>query len=304
MDPRIPASYKNYLPSKPIRLLLVVAIIIIVGIVIGPSLFKFSKQTISGMRSNQPPEPLIARPTNTTSNSFLNDGIPDWQKILVGLDPKDPASTQLFYERKQVLESQGLWDDTQNFTLDNQIGISIGNNLVEQGLVNDITIGQESGEEIIAYIEKLDASLKKYSRIDIEEDGAGDQQADLNYLNSFDILSKEFTALLQSNRMTIEAYFDNPTLQNKPVTFLAGTSRIIEKMLLLPVPSGPREIHLNIINMIYGMHQVINTYDSIPAQENIQRFAYVTLFQTKLADFSNMLTYLGAYIIIGSEERL
>lgn len=297
----IPPIYKNYLPSKKIIILIGIAIAIILAVIVIKNRNIILRSQVFVTRTQQPPEPLDQRNTSSQT-SFLGDGIPDWQKLLVGLDPKDPASTQEFLRRKQELEREGLWQNIETFTADNQVGISIGNNLLRDRIINDRTINQESSEEIIAYIEKINQELKTYTRIDIEEDAFGHYEADEKYLNQIDPLLKEFSKLLERHRPDIELYFE--IQGRKPVAFLSGMSSILTKLLVVPVPSGPKNLHLQIINNFYGMYQIIDTYDTISQQDSVTQFAYVTLFQTKLNDMINNFTLLATYMALRSGENI
>lgn len=289
----IPSSYtKNYLPSKNILIIAgVIAVAVGLYFAIPPSLEYYRTHRAAFSLTTTPPEPLIA--TGGTSANLDKDtdgdGIPDWQEILFGFDPK-----------KKDTDGDGTPD-----TLPTSDGKSIGD-LIDLSDLNKLTlsvygkfqttptedikpdqVAAATGDEVLAHAQAVENGFKKYKSVDLNL-GESTNADIIAYTNTIDTLINSV-----DDPIKLAANVQKKILENKDAqTELAALNPLVTKLLALTVPAKISDVHLSLVNSGYYLIQVLqipNDDDELTmftkaliAQKNIN------LVQQSLADIQTL----------------
>ena len=262
-------NLEKYLPSKKfIASFLVIVILVsffftIKGVVV---LFKNSKVSVNKGQTQVTVGTLVQKDSN-------NNGIPDWEEYLWGLNPKvnGESNKQFILSKKKTLTENGditVTDDSQKIS-DNEL-------LSRQFFATLISL-QQSGQLDEGTIKSINESLGKnaiavnladiytQSMLKIKDDSEASIK---NYDDALNSLIKKYSNSNIGDELTMIIQ----GLQNKDASALYAASTIGEAyrsfgkdMMNIPVPKSLAETHLSAVNnyekvgqSIIGLSQMLN----------------------------------------------
>jgi len=299
MNPNVPTQYQNgfskYLPSKKIWITLIV-IAVGVGAYVGiPQLINYYH-----LRANPPAPKTVSIESvvpvgNPTTRDTLQDGIPDWEKIAVGLNPSDPSSTAAFTKISQAagadtMNQLATTNDTDKvaYTLFNNI-VNVSN---QGGTVDDTTVTDQTNQELTNYISAITpAEIYTDASLQAVPDTSENQQAykkSMQALDPVDIFDTSFQA-------DLAAYLSAGTPEKSVTDMMARIQDLLGKMQTIPTPQGIVTYQVGNMNALDSFVKIVNAYDTTN-QDPLYQYANMSLLQMYEASIiSNSASILDYY---------
>ncbi|MEI7689324.1 MAG: hypothetical protein WCI91_04055 [Candidatus Nomurabacteria bacterium] len=241
---------KKYLPSK-IFVIKVVVIIVIAATIFGTyKIFSYFKNRPKGGKVVK----LLFK--NVVQKDSNNNGIPDWEEALWGLDPtKDGASNKEFIDakKKTMSNSDTLISSNSNLNLsqNDQLArefFSIIMSLQASGTLDDKSINDVAnsiGQKIAA---APIADIYIQNMLTIKEDSL---VASVNYFNQFKALTEKYA----DSNIGDELVFISEGLKKNDTTAMKSTKSVADaykefgkELMKIPVPAHIAERHLSLAN--------------------------------------------------------
>lgn len=309
MEYNTPSSYKNYLPSKKIQIIIGILLLIGIGYFTLPSLVTLIKKTTLDTKTK--PSLIVGLPTgDPTTRDTDRDGVPDWQEIAIGLDSNNPQT------------KPGAPDLTTFETIKNQVGESAFN--LEASKVTDTdkvsltiydTLEKDSTKNngiSVASTQSI-TSQELYNYIQARKNTISQlTPKDLNLVESTLESNKsyyqEIKAILANSKETnsapkqISAYIDG-TIKKESLTPIINQLDIsIKKLKQTAVPIPAAQTHLALLNSMQGVYQIITTLDSNNSDE-IYKLSNSSLVQDYLMTGTKSLGLLSVYFNIALNPK-
>lgn len=311
MEYNTPSSYKNYLPSKKIRI--IIALLLIIGIgyftipLIIASLKKNPAQTVP------PTNLVVSTPSgDPTTRDTDGDGIPDWQEIAMGLDPKNPETKKGVPD---MTTYQNIKDAVGNNTFDleagkvtdtDKVSLTIYDALASDSKKNNGVSVEATqavtGQELYNYIAAQKKQITTFSQKDlVVVEGTIDSNKD--YASKMKTLLAD-TPETKKYPTMINSYLDTDSTKTKPniAPILAYFEKVIAAMRSIPVPASAVSTHLDVLNSVQGVYQVVKTYNPNETDPTSQVSA-VSLVQDYLISLSKSLGMLSVYFSVALDKN-
>jgi hypothetical protein len=241
---------KKYLPSRIFVIKVIVIILIAITVFGVYKLFSYFK--------NKPKEGKVVKLLfkNIVQKDSNNNGVPDWEEALWGLDPsKDGASNKEFIDaKKRTLSNNGTLlegNSNLNISKNDQLArefFSIIMSLQASGTLDDTsinTVADSIGQKIAA------APISdKYTQnmLIIKDDSA---TASINYFNQFKALTNKYA----DRNIGDELVFISEGLKRNDTTAMKSTRSVADaykefgqELIKIPVPAHIAERHLSLAN--------------------------------------------------------
>lgn len=288
---------KKYLPSKKIQITILVLVIIGSIILIYPWLISLIKKsgTNTSVFSTGLPEPLVT--SQTSMNQGLDrdadgDTIPDWQEILFDLDPNkrdsdgDGNVDQLPVTDPAVLES------FSEINAYDKIGLALSNSLgnVPADQITEEAVGQVISQEVIDQATAIKNSLKKYGKLDIVI-GDDDTDAVIKYVDQVITI----TDTVPDPIVFAKDIFDKILKIQDPSREIITLETMVKKLLVLEAPARFMDVHIAMINDLYGIIQILNIPDTDEFSLYVKNILAQELIQSTEKNFSNVVFLKTAY---------
>ena len=284
--PNIPPQYSSkILPSKKILVAIAVIIIAFAAYYLVPVIIKKISHLKKTPSSDDGSSVAVLTGDPTTRDTD-GDGVPDWQEIIVGLDPRNPETKHgtpdaVAFEniRSQVgadtfAQQAAQVTDTDKVALALYDGYS--NDAAVQGQSTNGAVSAITETEVFNYITAKKAKNKKYTAKDLTTTGNTTPEVKAYYdalkSSSANILDKEFTTHLTAyiqGKEPRSAYFD------KKIPLI---NKLVADALKIPVPTTAVANHLQGLNALSGIAQTLDTYDATTPDE-LSQFGTLGLIQ-------------------------
>ena len=290
-------GFSKYLPSKKIWIALLVIAIIVALYFVVPRVIAMTRHSAKTVPSVSAQSDII--PVATTGDPItrdtLDDGIPDWEKIAVGLNPSDPQSTTEFKNFSATTDPATL-SQLQNSTDTDKVSYTIFNNILnsanQTGSLPDSTVTDETNQELTNYVASI-TPAQQYDDTSLQTvpDTAANQAAykkQIDSIESMDLFSKTFQSELSDYLST--------GAQGTPVLAIAAQIQTaLPQLKALPVPAGIIDYQIQTMNALDGFSKVISAYDPTNT-DPLYQFANMTLVQTyQYAIIKNSAAILDYY---------
>jgi len=286
MDYNSPSSYKNYLPSKKMQVVIGVVILAVAAYFIIPPIL----HTLKKHPAPAGPTPVVTFgiPTgDPTTRDSTGQGIPDWELIAVGISPSDPTAL-LDFDKLRAKMSPTELSNLENQTTDtDKISLTAGDDLdndasIEQGITGN-DVDQATGTEILNYIASIQAKNTLYSMSDLtvvpsSYANATAYQAGIKKI-SFVTLTD--TAVWQH----IAGYIQGTEDASATDKILTRMKASIASMEALPVPEPIATNELTSINALSGFYQTLNAYDPSRSSDQAYQFGTIGALQNYIHDY-------------------
>lgn len=303
MNPNIPSSYKNYLPSRNIRILIGILVIIGVAYFFIPWAFR-TVNTMISPKGDRGVAVFAVPTTDPLTRDTSGSGIPDWELLAVGIDPHDPNAAAEFNKIKNAM-SPTDFSSLENQTTDtDKVSLAIFGDIASDAEANDGISGtstaQATGQEVLNYIAAQKAKVTQYNLSDLT--------VVLSSLSTNEAYSKTMKAILADNAV----FKDAPTQLKNYLTGTADKSTIlpaldfientVTKLKATPVPGPAAQIHLAIVNELEEMYEVINAYDPTSTDQTAQ-ISTESLIQDDLINLAKSEGDLGIYFSVSLDPK-
>jgi hypothetical protein len=258
-------KYSKYLPSKKFVLItsfcIVLAVIIFVIFFMSSSGENFtigSKPNLPLKVENQSITDLVEKDTN-------GDGIPDWEKILWGLDPNKlttpdgiPYPVYIANKKKALNIEQSADADNQNLTETDKFArefFASYSAMKSSGQVDSNTINNFSnslGQNIVNQ-----TLADQYTQTDVKISATDDAASKQKYYEDMENLFKSYKGIGMGDELDIvsgelasnsSGTTDNTEQNNKLATIASAYQDFAQKVMQISVPQSLVEYHLEIAN--------------------------------------------------------
>jgi hypothetical protein len=313
MNPNIPNSYKNILPSSRfIKTIIIIGIITIVVILLPRTITWFQNFHLSNIQTKSL---VINVPSgDPTSRDSDGDGIPDWQEIAVGINPLSPETIagvpdMVTFEKVKKTVGIDLFNITKaNATDTDKVGLALYNDLsqdsIASGTASTHSVSAITSAEVANYITAKHAKNKKYTAADL----VITDNTDSNIKKYYDAIVKINTPIFDKNLVShVSAYIDNK--ESKAVYIdqkLATIDTFIPKILAIPVPSTAVDIHLAGLNALSGLRETIAAYDPATT-DNLSQLGTVGLVEDYIRSAvlanANLMQYFSVTLDMKSSKK-
>ena len=262
MNPQVPNSYKNFLPSnKFIKIIGTIAIVAVLVFTV-PKIITWVTSKHIDILNNINPIASIPSSDPTTRDS-TGAGIPDWELIAAGINPQDPNAAAEFEKFKTVVGSDNFETAASNASDSDKVGLvmldELSQDATSNGSVTSDSISAVTGTEVANYIQAQQAKNKTYSASDLTLSDDSDTS-----------VQKYYNALINSNPPKLDSNFITHVtnyIQGKESKSIYVSSMInsiqttVTTLLAIPVPPTAVVLHISAINALSGLAQTLDTYD-------------------------------------------
>ena len=286
MDYNPPSSYKNYLPSKKMQVVIGVLVLVIIAYIAIPPLARVLKKHTSS--SGPTPTVTFGLPTgDPTTRDSSGQGIPDWELIAVGISPTDPNAVADFEKMKAKMSVTAL-DTLENQTTDtDKISLTTGNVLTQDGAANDGITGndvdQATGSEILNYVSGIETQNTKYflSSLTVVDSNLANATAYQKGIKGISYVDLTSSTIWQHISGYVQGT-ENVTATSK---ILAQMQTSITSMEAIPVPQPIAQDDLDAINALSGFYQTLSAYDPTKSTDQAYQFGTVGALQSYVHDY-------------------
>lgn len=305
MEPYSSSSFRNYLPSKKIQYIILIALAIIFVVVVVPKIVRY----ISLKKISSPRE-LVINQANPISRDTDGDGVMDWQEILVGLDPRNPETKsgipdiESFRTAQNIIGVEEYYKQVANVNDTSKLALTLSEAIMSKvdtsGAITDETISQVSQEQLLDYLNARKKQNKTYGLNNLIIVGSGQKEIQ-QYMTDFKnadipVLSETY---LKKISETIES---GNTFGNTIIEKLPEFDKLINNLLKIPVPQTASVMHLAGINALYGMRQTIASYNPNP-DDPLYQIGTMTLINDYLRDGIDAQSNLAVYFSIVNDSN-
>lgn len=308
MESNTPASYKNYLPSKKIQVIIGVLVIIGIGYFTIPALINYFKN--KKIDAPVPTRLSIVLPAgDPTTRDSDGDGVLDWQEIAVGLDPQNPTTrdTTSDLEIFTTLKSK-IGEGTFNLELENteatdKISLTIYDSLSRESIagggISEMAVQSITAQELTNYIAAQQDKIKVYtaSEVSIVE---STQEANDTYAKTVQDVIKN-TPQAEDLASTVTSYLDNEISKTSVEPYLSIINSVTSKLVTAEIPRNAAQIHLEILNALQAIYQLTSEYPEGTTDPLIQ-LGTTTLVQDALIRVSKSVGMLSIYLSVALND--
>lgn len=307
MESNTPASYKNYLPSKKIQIVIGILVLIALSYFLVPIIVAKVKNLnnpnarLTNVKISNPAGDPTARDTD-------GDGVLDWQEIAVGLDINSPETKpgvsdyQTFISLKQAI-GPGTFDmELGQVTDTDKVSLTIYDALSKDSIANNgvSVAGTEAvtAQELYNYIEAQRATIKVYKESDFEvvENTLANNQ---RYGNAMRVVTQE-TAETKQAPTKIKEYLEGTISRDAILPILKITSEQMKILLTVPVPRAALANHVEIMNAAQGFYQVLDEHPG--GADELRQMSSAALVQDYLIRATKSIGMLSIYLSIALDK--
>lgn len=303
MEYNTPSSYKNYLPSKKIQRIIIALLVIGIGYAVIPGTIRWIKNRETKKLATNPL--LVTLPTgDPTSRDTDGDGIPDWQEILVGLDPYNKTTkrgtpdAEAFETLKNTLGSDLFNEQSSRITDTDKLSLTLFDTFSKNSAgANGITAGaaqviteQELSQYILA--QRSTVSEIKIENLTIVEATLVSNQSYIQKMKtvtndggSFDTINENI-----SNFLDEPSEADISAVRN----FINTIDKKVPELITIEVPRPIAQNHLTMINSLKGISQILGAYNP-RTNDELQKTSTAVIVQDYFITFSKSLGYYSIY---------
>lgn len=304
MEYNTPSSYKNYLPSKKIQIIIGILLLIGIGYFTLPSLVTLIKKTTLDTKTK--PSLIVGLPTgDPTTRDTDRDGVPDWQEIAIGLDSNNPQTkpgapdlTTFETIKNQVGES-AFNLEASKVTDTDKVSLTIYDALAKDSVKNNgisvQTTQAVTAQELYNYIAAQKKLITVYSAADI--------QTVPDSLTANQVYAKKMKTILADTPATkdapakISTYLEGTSGKETVQPALVSLQGKIKEMKAVSVPVSAQKIHLDLLNALQGVYQVVDSYNPTANDPTVQVSA-TSLTQDYLIIAAKNTGYLSMYFSV------
>jgi hypothetical protein len=299
MNPQVPNSYKNFLPStKFIKITSIIAIICILVFIVpkGITWLKSRHQNIFNQINT-----LASLPsTDPTTRDSSGTGIPDWQLIAAGINPRDPNAASEFEKVKKVVGANNFKTAADNATASDKLALvmydELSQNAIATGSSTSGTVTAVTGTEVANYIQSQQSKNKTYSRTDLTI--SDDSEASITAYNKK--LSQFKDSPFDKDFVThVTSYIQGKETNVYLTTKLTAINQLVTQLLTTPVPPTALSLHLAILNSLYGLQQTLDSY-TLTTSDNLSQLGTVGLaedyIRSTINNVANLIEYFSVAI--------
>ena len=311
MEYNTPSSYKNYLPSKKIRIIIAILVLVGIGYFIIPIITQSLKK--EKVHEVPPTNLVISTPIgDPTTRDTDGDGVPDWQEIAIGLDPNKPQTKpgvpdMTAYQNIKSAVGNNTFDlEAGKVTDTDKVSLTIYDALASDSKKNNgvsVAATQSvTGQELYNYIAAQKKLITVYTDKDIHTIDVT-LESNKDYASKMKILLAD-TAETKKYPSIINTYLDTDNTGDKTTItpVLAYFEKIIASLKTIPVPTAAVSTHLDILNAVQGVYQVVKTYNPTDTDPTSQVSA-VSLAQDYLISLSKSLGMLSVYFSVSLDKN-
>lgn len=295
------ASYRlqKYLPSKKIRIVILILVIIGIGYLIIPSLVK---KITSLHRANNPATILtlgVAPAGDPTMRDTSGNGIPDWEEAALGIDPYSgsPEANAALFEKLKTSMGQAKFESLTSQTTDSsKVGLVIygdltANAATASGTTSNTVVGVTQAE-VQNYINANKLKNKTYTAADLTiiDNSSASVQSYYKAQQALggNIIDKDFVTHLTN-------YIQGKESKDVYVTSKVATiNALAQKILTIPTPSTAVSIELAGANALSGIAQTIDNYDPTNT-DSLAQFGTIALIKQYIGDAVTADTNMNVY---------
>lgn len=276
--------WEKYLPSKKIRVVLIILIVVAVLYGIKNPAISFIKKTFT-----KPIDSVVTIPVSqndqpkvvlSTDKDTDGDGLADWQETLIGTDPEIPNSQEEVPQSFRELLTTTTQDIVET---EDKLALKVYQRLLTDPKGNNIeeAVQAATTKELLDLADTVDQQQTTYTLADLNliDDTPNDRSV---YKKS---MERILTKINPSDKM-LESIYDT-MLSGKPLavdatyrTLLAGS---ITTLLDMEVPLKLGEQHLILLNAMAHAYGIAETASAATGQtDESMRFVSFLVFQKNL----------------------
>jgi hypothetical protein len=310
MNQPIPSSYKNYLPSRNLRILIGIIIIGIAGYFLVPPVFRSIKKLTTPTTPKT--DLLVAVPTgDPLTRDSDGDGVPDWEEILVGLDPHNPETKPgvpdlVAFNKIKASIGNNLFDTQASQVTDtDKVSLAIyddlSTNSVKNGGVSGTSTAIATGQEILNYISARRAKIIKITTTDVNL-VPDSLDSNTKYSNKMKSIFSNNNTVFKNAPDALKGYLTGNTDRSTIDPALAFLQKTIADLKAAPVPYSAKNLHLEVLNELQEIYQVINEYDPKNTDE-ITQVSTSSLIQDDIINLAKSVGNLSIYFSVALDPK-
>lgn len=301
MEYNTPSSYKNYLPSKKMQIIIAVLIIIGIGYFAIPPILSVVKKTSIPKAAN--PGLTVSLPTgDPTTRDTDRDGIPDWQEIAIGLDPNKSETKAgvpdmtTFQSIKNTIGSNTFDLESSKVTDTDKVSLTIYDALEKDSTKNNgvsVSSAQTvTSQELYNYIQARKNTIPQFTQKDLVlvESTLESNKSYYEQIKTVLANSKETNNAPQQ----ISTYIDNASTKESITPIISQLDKSIKRLKTTPVPIPAAQTHLELLNSMKGVYEILTTIDPTNSDE-IYKLSNSSLVQDYLMIGTKSLGLLSVY---------
>lgn len=308
MESNTPASYKNYLPSKKVQMVIGMLILIGLAYFIGPSIVAKIK-TLRNQNSSLTSVKITTPSGDPTSRDTDGDGVLDWQEIAVGLDINSPETKpgvsdyQTFLSLKQIIGPGTFETELSQVTDTDKVSLTIYDALAKDSIQNNgvSAAGTQTvtAQELFNYIEAQRATIKTYTAASFEVT-ENTLENNKRYADVMRVITQE-TPETRKAPEKIKAYLEGTIDRSEIVPLLQKTNEQLKTLLTVPVPRAALENHIELVNAAQGFYQVLDEHPS--TTDELRQMTSASLIQDYLIRATKSVGILSIYLSLALDEN-
>jgi hypothetical protein len=309
MEYNTPSSYKNYLPSKKIRIIIGILIVIGLGYFTIPLIIKSVKQGVT--REIPPTNLVISTPTgDPTTRDTDGDGVPDWQEIAMGLDPAKPQTNlgvsdmTTFQNIKNAVGNNTFDLEAGKVTDTDKVSLTIYDALASDSRKNNgVSVGGTQSitqQELFNYIEARKKSITVYTEKDITS-----VESSLESNKAYAERMKKIIAETPETKEApkkIQGYLDGTV----PLSSISPLINLLQKrsseLRAMQVPKPVVSTHVEILNATQTLYELLSLYT--PQEDDpASQMSTLALVQDSFIQASKNIGYLSMYLSVALNKN-
>lgn len=309
MESNTPASYKNYLPSKKIRIVIGVLLFVACAYFLGPLIVKQIKKIKNP--GDQIAQLNITIPTgDPTVRDTDGDGVLDWQEIAVGLDINSPETKPgvsdyaTFQSLRQTIgpgvfeQELGQVTDTDKVSL--TIYDALAKESIENGEASVVGATTVTAQELLNYMEAQRSTVTTYTpeQFDVVSNDFANNK---KYAEAVRAIARE-TETTKNAPEKIRGYLDGTVSRSEIEPILKITSGQIQALRAMPVPRATLLNHVEMVNALQGVYQILNDYSGQTTDE-LKQLSTAALVQDYLIRATKSVGMFSIYISVALDEK-
>ena len=309
MESNTPASYKNYLPSKNIRIVISVLLFIACAYFLGPLIVKQIKKIKNP--GDQVAQVNIAIPIgDPTMRDTDGDGVLDWQEIAVGLDINSPETKPgvsdyaTFQSLRQTI-GPGLFEQELSQVTDtDKISLTIYDALAKESIENGdaSVVGAQTvtAQELLNYMEAQRSTVTAYTPEQFEV-VSNDFENNKKYATTVRAIAKE-NEITKNAPQKIRDYLDGIVSRSEIEPILKITNEQIQALIATPVPRATLLNHVEMVNALQGVYQILND-SSVQTTDELKQLSTTALVQDYLIRVTKSVGMFSIYLSVALDEK-
>lgn len=288
--------WEKYLPSRRIRLVILVLVIGLIGYGLWKPVSRIVKSFFSkdvSVMDSLLPTPVTEQPVTQLSidKDTDGDGLADWQETLIGTDPEIPNSeSEIPKELREIITEKAA----AVVTPEDKLALSIYQRLLSEPVGDDINqaIQAATTKEMLDLANSLEKKAPLYSYDDLILVEVTPETKN-SYKKQITVLQKN----LEIPAETFQSIYNYLLHGEKTITettFQVSLGQRVTKMLEVEVPLIFAEQHLNGLNALSR----INSLLSISENSESLRYASLLAFQKNVNRISESMQNINSLLTV------